>query len=171
MTTPTPITTSRLRGQIYAAASACGRWEYVRVGAARWAVTHVPTLRRYWAIGLDQARQGTADGTAARRLETWRKTPPPGKPMVTGEHHAITHELCPWDCEQMLAELYTAAALLVEAAARRVRPNAAPDKPLSANAHSQILGVIYGHHPGLWLHALHKVRPDLIPPHLSLTRS
>lgn len=166
MIRPTPIRVDVHRSRIYAATSICGKWAYLSKGALC-EITHAPTRRRYWTNGLEQARRETADGTAARRLETWRTSPPPGKPMTDGEHHAIMDELSRVDCERMLAAIYTDAGMLVEAAVHRIRPNTAPDALLTSRTVSQILGVLYGHAPDLWLSALRTRRPELVPPHLN----
>lgn len=166
MTTLTLIDPAEFRGQVYAATSLDGQWEYRQIGgSAVWSVTHAPTGRRYWTVGLDQARRETADGTAADRLQLDRD-PRPGKPMVQGEYRAIVAELSVRDCQEMLRVLRSEVPFMVESAAARVCPNAVPGVPVSARTLTQMLGVVYGGEPYAWVDALAEVRPDLVPPHL-----
>lgn len=166
MTTLTLIDPAEFRGQVYAATSLDGQWEYRQIGgSAVWSVTHAPTGRRYWTVGLDRARRETADGTAAAFLDI-DKPLPDGKPLAKGEHRAIVAELSVRDCQEMLRVLRNEVPFMVESAAARVCPNAVPGVPVSARTLTQMLGVVYGGEPYAWVDALAEVRPDLVPPHL-----
>ncbi|MFB4306968.1 hypothetical protein [Actinomadura sp. GTD37] len=167
MMTPIVITDD-FRGEPQAAVSTDRFWTYQQVcGPALWSVTHVPTGRRYWVAGLDQARQETGDGTAAARLELDRE-PRPGKAMVEGERTAIRGELTARDLTRMLDHARSHAAGMVADVLARfgLRPDRLDHRTVAPARAGQILGAVYGTAPNVWLDALRAVRPDLVPPHL-----
>lgn len=165
--TPTPIDAAVFRGRTYAATSLDGQWAYQQTAGPAWSVTHVPTGRRYWTVGLDRARVETGDGTAARILDIGRPLPP-GKPLARGEHRAICAELSVRDCEEMLTVLHGEVPYMVDAAVWQVAPGAVPGLALPARGLANVLGAVYGGEPSAWVDALRVVRPDLVPPHLDV---
>lgn len=167
--TLTPIeVTSSWRYETLAAVSTDGQWNYRQIsGGPVWAVTHVPTGRRYWTVGLDQARSETADGTAAARLEIGSQ-PRRGKPMVQGEFAAIRSELSARDLEAMLVYVRPhVAGVVAETLTRIGLPVDYLERyTVSVSCAGKILGAVYSASPDVWVDALRTVRPDLIPPHL-----
>ncbi|HWB35196.1 MAG TPA: hypothetical protein VHA75_04135 [Rugosimonospora sp.] len=163
----TLIDPAEFRGQVYAATSLDGQWEYRQIGGSTvWSVTHVPTGRRYWVTGLDQAREQTGDGTAAAFLDI-DKPLPNGKPLTKGEHMAITLELSAADMERMLTQVKASTPDTVGLATSRIRPRVEPGQRMLTGDMTRMLGVVYGYAPTAWVDALTSVRPDLVPPHIT----
>ncbi|NEA22666.1 hypothetical protein [Actinomadura bangladeshensis] len=163
----TPIEiTGQARWGVFAAVSRDGQWDYREIAGSLWSVTHVPTGRRYWVTGLDQAREQTGDGTAAAFLAIGKPLPD-GKPLAKGEHAAITLELSTADMDRMLTQVQASEPDTVGLATSRIRPRTELGRRMLAGDMTRMLGVVYGHAPTAWLDALRAVRPDLVPPHIA----
>lgn len=167
MQTLTPIEiTGQFRYEVLSAVSTDGQWKYQRDYNIGWSTIHVPSGRRYWTTSLDAARADTADGTANQVLAIGHE-PPAGKPMVKGEHTAITAHLTPRDLEKMLKVALVADGIPELVAEVRARIGLSPSWRMSGTSLGKALGAVYGTAPDVWLAALRAVRPDLVPPHLT----
>ncbi len=84
-TTLTPFEPWTHRSTTYGGRSLDGTWTYY-LTAGRCEVTHVSSGRRFWALGLERARQSTADPEFGTALLA---DPPAGKLLNPVELDAI----------------------------------------------------------------------------------